>query len=270
MSQEIVLGSRENGRLLGPEIMEIARSSVVRICVELGGQVIGHGSAFAYKQIIRGADSKIYFLTNLHNFSKSLGGFSEILRRAAMGAPDELLRMRAFIDLQGERHEVSDIVAIKGALFSRGFPPQMDFAIFAVESDFKEKLRMFSLPDAGEARAGEEIFALGYPRNTELGITEGIVSHVYGDSSEENHQWQIQHSIALNPGNSGGPTVNSHGVAIGISTWGYRDMSGINFSVNVHRALSMCEDPNGIEKISITGVYDRFVTRAREEVRFGS
>lgn len=270
MTAKVVVGLKTESKQTGPELLEIAQASVVRLISELGDRVLGHGTAFAYKQVISGKTSRIYFVTNLHNFSGPMKSFGMILQMAAAGAPDEQLMLKSYVELRGVRHNVERIIAYKGALLSRGFSHFQDFAIFSIETEIDEPLPMYALPEMNAAHAGESAYAFGYPTDTELGITEGIVSHVYQDHEKPDFKWQIQHSIMINPGNSGGPTVTPHGVAIGISTWGRIDVNAINFSVNLHHVFEMCRDNDLIEEVSISGIYERFVARAKEEVRYGN
>lgn len=270
MGEQVILGSRSETARPGPELMETARSSVVRIKTELGGESLSHGTAFAYKQVIRESKSRIYFLTNLHNFTGPMKVFGHLLELAAMGAPDEKLLLRTSIEFRQQEFEVSQIIACKGALFARGYEHYQDFAFFAIDTEIAEPIDMFALPQSHDARPGETAYAFGYPTNTDLGITEGIISHVYGDHENHHFRWQIQHSIQINPGNSGGPTVSSNGVAIGMSTWGRTDVNAIEFSVNLAHTFELCRQSDAIEQISISGVWSRFVTRVREEVKYGS
>ena len=134
---------------------------------------------------------------------------------------------------------------------------------------------MFALPEASAARAGETVYAFGFPTDTDLGITEGIISHVYHDHENPLLQHQIQHSILINPGNSGGPTVNANGVAVGMSTWGQtsdgrNSLSGMNFSVNVAHTFEICRDSDLIEEVSMERIYQHFVAPAREHFKYGS
>jgi hypothetical protein len=145
-----------------------------------------------------------------------------------------------------------------------------DFAIFSVNTEICEEVKTFALPEASDARAGETVYAFGFPVGTDLGITEGIISHVYHDHENPLYQHQIQHSILINPGNSGGPTVNANGVAVGMSTWGRTDVSGMNFSVNVAHAFEICRDSDLIEEVSMERIYKHFVARAREYFKYGS
>jgi len=258
----------------GPDLMEIAKESVASIWVTLNG-VGGHGTAFAYKQVVNGNKSTVYFITNLHNFSESLRDYREVLRLAKSGATDEEMMMRAFVVLGGREFEIDKIVTFRGALFEK-YERQHDFAIFPIEIESSEPLSMFALPTTGEAQQGEQVFAFGYPSITDLGITGGIVSKIYSDHEDPNLRYQIQHSVLINPGNSGGPTVNTHGVAIGMSTWGIiqnpdgSPVTGVNFSVDVAHTFGICRQEELVEEISMKAIYRRFVARAREHFKFGS
>jgi len=271
---KVVKATRSDSPMSGSDLMEIARESVVRISTTVNG-VGGHGTAFAYKQVINGDRSTVYFITNLHNFSSSLKGYHQVLRLAHEGATDKEMLMRAFVILRGMEFEVDKIVAFRGALFDQ-YEHQHDFAIFSIDIEASEPLAMFALPASGEAREGEQVFAFGYPGDTDLGISEGIVSKVYGDHQNPKYKFQIQHSVLINGGNSGGPPVNAHGVAVGMSTWGkFRDESGrpvtgMNYSVDVAHTFEICQQAELVEEISMKAIYQRFVARAREHVKFGS
>ena len=256
----------------GPELMEIAKSSVVAIRPSLAGRTKGVGTAFAYKQVVNGDRSTVYFLTNLHNFAFSLKLYNEVLWLASKGAPDDVMTIRMSIEFQGQEYEVDKVLTAQGALFAPSYPNQHDFAIFPVECETSEAISMFALPADGEVRAGESVFAFGFPRGTDLGITEGMVSAVYKEHENPLFQNQIQHSILINPGNSGGPTVNALGVAVGMSTWKLlgEGTTGINFSVNVAHTFEICRNSDQIEEVSMKAIYQRFVARAREQFKYGS
>jgi hypothetical protein len=258
----------------GTDLMEIAKCSVVPIRTSLGAMPAGIGTAFAYKQVVDGDKSTVFFLTNLHNFSEPLKLYKDILGLALKGALEEVMTIRTCIEWHGQEYEVDKIVAFRGALFAGRYPYQHDFAIFSVNCETSDDIRMFALPSSEEVRPGESVFAFGYPQWTDLGITEGIVSVVYVDHKNPNFQHQIQHSILINPGNSGGPTVNAHGVAVGMSTWGIvgneDSQTGINFSVNVAHTFELCRQADQIEEISMKAIYKRFVVRAREHFKYGS
>lgn len=276
MSIRVVLGRRSERPMSGPELMDIAQQSVVRLEFTLEHDDFvtgGHGTAFVYKQVIddsRGV-SDLYLVTNLHNFQSVLRFYPLLLELLRRGAQAANIRMSARFELDGATHEVDRFIAAKGAFFTFVGEHLDDFALFRVEVPSVETRAVFATPHQGEPLQGERIFAMGFPRDTDLGITDGVVSHVYGDSpSVPAHRWQIQHNVLINPGNSGGPTVTEHGVAVGLSTWGRTDMTGVNFSVNLGHTFERCRNLDSVEEVSLTGIRDRFIQRALEEARTGS
>lgn len=62
---------------------------------------------------------------------------------------------------------------------------------------------------------GEEIFTIGNPHNLGLTINKGIVS---GTNKLENEGIFVRSNITIEPGNSGGPVLNSKNKVIGIMT----------------------------------------------------
>ena len=270
MSGQVLMGSKSEEKLSGPDLMEIAKDSVVRISSKLG-ESGGHGTAFAYKQVMTETGSTVYFLTNLHNFSSVLQLRNAVFALASQGFPDDELFIKTIVDFRGKTYSVDKIVSCKGALLD-AFQPFQDFAIFSVNTDIREEVKMFALPESNDARAGETVYAFGFPSFTDLGITEGIISHVYQVHENPWLQNQIQHSILINPGNSGGPTVNANGVAVGMSTWkhGGNSVTGMNFSVNVAHTFDICRDSDLIEEVSMERIYQHFVARAREHLKYGS
>ena len=93
--------------------------------------------------------------------------------------------------------------------------------------------------DPSRVRVGDEVLALGFPLadriGTNLTVTRGIISSI----RTVNGVQLFQTDAALNPGNSGGPLVNSAGEVIGVSsskieeTAGGRPVSNIGFAVSV-------------------------------------
>ena len=92
----------------------------------------------------------------------------------------------------------------------------LDLALIAVPIEGKPMEFATSKP-----RTGEEVFALGHPKQLKFSLTRGIVSAVRdmklgpAGSTSASH---IQTDVAINPGNSGGPLV-SGGKVIGVNTF---------------------------------------------------
>lgn len=72
--------------------------------------------------------------------------------------------------------------------------------------------------DSDELRAGRIVLAFGAPLGLQNSVTMGIVSAVGRQLRPEDRMVYIQTDAPVNPGNSGGPLVNTEGQVVGINT----------------------------------------------------
>jgi serine protease Do len=87
----------------------------------------------------------------------------------------------------------------------------VDLAVLKING--RRKLPFLRLGDGRSIRVGDQVFAIGTPlaeRNLNT-LTTGIVSALRADSL-------VQHSAAINSGNSGGPLLNGAGELVGVNT----------------------------------------------------
>jgi serine protease Do len=75
---------------------------------------------------------------------------------------------------------------------------------------------------------GDEIIAIGHPFDLKYTATQGIVSSTMNYNDEIDY---IQHDAALNPGNSGGPLINTSGEILGVNTFIRKNGNSIGFSL---------------------------------------
>ena len=92
--------------------------------------------------------------------------------------------------------------------------PAMDIALLAAEGDFSS-LPDISLAEDDTLTIGRKVYVAGYPYGMPFTVTEGTVS---SPKQLMNGQYYIQTDAAVNPGNSGGALVNTHGELVGINT----------------------------------------------------
>lgn len=129
----------------------------------------------------------------------------------------------------GKPHEVlyvgSDQAADIAVLFVQDLPEQWTPARRGLSS---------------ELRVGQRVFAIGNPfgldQSLSVGVVSGLGRRVQGYFSGSIHEGVIQTDAAVNPGNSGGPLVDSRGRVVGINTSIVGDLqasAGVGFAIPV-------------------------------------
>jgi S1-C subfamily serine protease len=118
-----------------------------------------------------------------------------------------------------------------------GRDPDTDIAVLRAETG--DRLPAARLGNSKLIKAGQIAIAIGNPLGFESTVTAGIVSAVGRSLRAQNGRLigdVIQTDAALNPGNSGGPLVNSRAEVIGVNTAVIMGAQGICFSVAANTA----------------------------------
>lgn len=111
------------------------------------------------------------------------------------------------VGLSDGRHEPATVV---------GYDMETDIAVLKIKAD---KLIAAEWGDSDQMEVGSMVWALGSPFGLKSSVTSGILSGKHrGDRVGTAHQDFMQTDVAVNPGNSGGPLVDTRGRIVGINT----------------------------------------------------
>ncbi len=185
-------------------------------------------------------------------------------------APDGFILTNSHVVHGADKLEVT---LADGQVFAgdlAGEDPETDLAVVRINAS---QLAHAHLGDSKSIRVGQIAIAIGSPFGFRQTVTAGVVSALGRSMRSRSGRLidnVIQTDAALNPGNSGGPLVNSRGEVIGVNTAIILPAQGICFAIasNTAEFVAAWLIKEGVIRRSWIGVAGQNVPIHRRVVRF--
>ncbi len=146
-----------------------------------------------------------------------------------------------------------------------GSDPATDVAVVRIAPPADRPLAIAQLGDSDRLQVGQLVVAIGSPIGLQSTVTAGIVSALhrtlpgYSGALIEDI---IQTDAAVNPGNSGGPLVNSRGEVVGINVATAAQAQGLSFAIPIKTVTWVASRlmRDGVVRRGVIGVAAQAIT----------